>query len=345
MTHLARSVVLNGFEQLVREYGVEPERLLADFGLSSEILHAEDHWIATRTVAQLLNAAAEATREPYFGMLLVTRQDATTLGPMGAFLETSTTLAEAIRDYIDHATIHVQGLDWHLHIYGDEAHLSVRFDIAGLSEAEYRQFSDNTLVQAVSVIRTLTGGRCTPLRLEVHHDEPTDSGIYRRICGVPARFNAAVDCVVLRSADLRLEMIKKDREIHATLQRYIAAMARDARADLPTQVRTVIRRLLPAGHCDLATVAACFACDKRTLQRHLQHHQTSYQRLLDEVRFDLAARYLQSSRLTLTQLAQLLGFSDPANFSRAFRSYFGTTPSRYRRERGGRREPTLVHSP
>jgi AraC-like DNA-binding protein len=79
-------------------------------------------------------------------------------------------------------------------------------------------------------------------------------------------------------------------------------------------------------------VAQALHLSERTLQRRLQEEGTSYQQLLDDTRRELAQQYLATPRMTLLEIAYLLGFSEPSNFFRAFRRWFGKTPGEYREE-------------
>ncbi|MNO03899.1 HTH-type transcriptional regulator VirS [compost metagenome] len=71
----------------------------------------------------------------------------------------------------------------------------------------------------------------------------------------------------------------------------------------------------------------------RTLQRHLQQAGTSYQRILDELRQELAGRYLADSDLPIQEIALRLGFSEPRSFHRSFKAWTGRTPGEYRQQR------------
>ncbi len=67
-----------------------------------------------------------------------------------------------------------------------------------------------------------------------------------------------------------------------------------------------------------------------TLQRHLRAEGTGYKELLEQTRRDLAARYVKESHLSVGEITFLLGFSEPANFARAFKRWHGNTPTGYR---------------
>ena len=70
----------------------------------------------------------------------------------------------------------------------------------------------------------------------------------------------------------------------------------------------------------------------RTLQRGLAESALSYENIVDRVRFDLALTMMNDPRTKLSEIAFQLGYSDAANFTRAFRRWTGTTPSAFRRE-------------
>jgi len=69
----------------------------------------------------------------------------------------------------------------------------------------------------------------------------------------------------------------------------------------------------------------------RKLQRRLESAGTTFNTLLNEIRQDLAQKYLKEQDTTMTEIAFLLGFSESSAFSRAFRRWMGVSPSAYRK--------------
>jgi AraC-like DNA-binding protein len=99
--------------------------------------------------------------------------------------------------------------------------------------------------------------------------------------------------------------------------------------DLPARVRALLvsdKR----GYPDLAAVATKLHMSERTLKRKLQQHGVSFQQLLDETRKRDSMRLLEDPAFSVVQVAARVGYSDPANFTRAFRKWTGSTPSDYR---------------
>lgn len=90
-----------------------------------------------------------------------------------------------------------------------------------------------------------------------------------------------------------------------------------------------MKRQLPVGVCDVTAAAAQFGCSSRNLQRELKEEGTSFSRLLDDTRHELALHYLARDRYAPKEVGFLLGYSELAAFHRAFRRWTGETPNEY----------------
>ncbi|MCP5163068.1 MAG: AraC family transcriptional regulator ligand-binding domain-containing protein [Hahellaceae bacterium] len=100
----------------------------------------------------------------------------------------------------------------------------------------------------------------------------------------------------------------------------------------PRVANSVQRELTlgPDGYPDFTKIAARLCVSPRTLRRHLNHEGIHFQALLNAVRKEDALRMLSNTTLEIQQIAQLLGYQEPANFTRAFKQWMGITPVRFR---------------
>ena len=101
------------------------------------------------------------------------------------------------------------------------------------------------------------------------------------------------------------------------------------RADLPALVQIKLSEFLPSGDCDREHVARALNMTVRTLQNKLENAGTSYQQLLDETRQELAQDYIAKKRMTVSEIAYLLGYTDISSFSRAFKRWTALSPRAY----------------
>jgi AraC-like DNA-binding protein len=106
------------------------------------------------------------------------------------------------------------------------------------------------------------------------------------------------------------------------------------------ETRRVIMSRIAQGETEIQSVARCLATSARTLQRRLSAAGTSYQELLDSTRCEAASRYLQDRRLSISEVAYLLGYSEPSAFHRAFKRWNGLTPQEFRQQRSEKRAST-----
>ena len=95
-------------------------------------------------------------------------------------------------------------------------------------------------------------------------------------------------------------------------------------------VRGAIQQRLTGHRPTTEDVARHLHMSPRTLQRRLQESGSSFQRVLDEARRQMARYYLTNSVLELSEAAYLLGYEDASSFTRAFRGWEGVAPGHWR---------------
>ncbi len=99
---------------------------------------------------------------------------------------------------------------------------------------------------------------------------------------------------------------------------------------LTNAIRETILKQLPFGLPKVADTAGRLNMTSRTLQRRLQERNIKYQTLLDEVRRELSRQLIVKPELSLSEIADYLGFSDQSAFQHAFARWENTTPGRFR---------------
>ncbi len=104
-------------------------------------------------------------------------------------------------------------------------------------------------------------------------------------------------------------------------------------ASLSIQVVTKITELLPSGELSEAGVAKAINVGLRSLQRKLLAEGTNFSTLLNQVRQEAASVHLHNVQLSLSEVAFLLGYSEQANFTRAFKRWHDLSPSEYRKSK------------
>ncbi|MGB5291083.1 MAG: AraC family transcriptional regulator ligand-binding domain-containing protein [Lysobacterales bacterium] len=161
-------------------------------------------------------------------------------------------------------------------------------------------------------------------------DPPAHSAIYEKFFGPCAvHFNAGRTELVIPSAWLDRPVTTANTlmsDVAMAVCERLLGPGQNTRIDT---VRAVRRRLLnrPGHHMLSLEEAADEMCmSTAQLRKRLYRAGTSYKSIVLEVRMVLALHYLQSTHLTVQEIAYLLDYSQPGPFSRAFKKYFGQAP-------------------
>ena len=101
---------------------------------------------------------------------------------------------------------------------------------------------------------------------------------------------------------------------------------------IAAQLKRMLAELLATGESNADSACRALKLSRRTLQRRLRAEQTSYQKVLHEVRAVLAVNYLSDERLKALEVAMLLGYSNISSFTTAFKSWYDMPPVEYRQK-------------
>lgn len=155
--------------------------------------------------------------------------------------------------------------------------------------------------------------------------------------GCPVRTGAAHNRLMLHRRDLDRPFLSYNEELLEILTPAVEHSLEERQPRSITEaVKWIIKRSLTAGAPDIQAAAKELGVSSRTLQRQLAGDNTSFKLLLSEARHELARLYLTDPSLDLKEVAFLIGYEDQNSFYRAFRSWEGDTPSRWRLLQTGR---------
>jgi AraC-like DNA-binding protein len=190
------------------------------------------------------------------------------------------------------------------------------------------QISDSAIALAFNAIRELAG----PVVIEVNlgHAQPSDLSPFRRFFGVPLRFDSEESGVVLPSKALSLPVMSVDPVLRNRLQDTIWAHPALSRPDICAQVVRMLRPRIISGQVSIEEIAASLALHPRSLLRKLKANGTTFRELLNETRFEVACQLLGGTRLSITEIGLVFGYSDTAVFTRSFERQCGLAPSAWR---------------
>ncbi len=183
----------------------------------------------------------------------------------------------------------------------------------------------------MNAIRFVTGRRLVPQWVEFHHHRSNDIDEFRRYFGASVHFGKRRNAIVLKRSDLDLPCRSADARLLRILKGYCEEILkqRPEGSDLKRDVEHLVATLLPSGAATNQRVARELGMSQRTMARRLTDLGTSFGQILDGVRRQLAVRYLEEPNVRASQIAFLLGYSEPSAFNHAFRRWTGVSPSKF----------------
>ena len=120
------------------------------------------------------------------------------------------------------------------------------------------------------------------------------------------------------------------RQLTEQAEKYLKSL--NSGDKIAEQLRRMLADLLARGEANADAACRALLLSRRTLQRRLKAERTSFQKVLQEVRADLAVRYLSDERLKSLEVAMLLGYNNISSFTTAFKSWYDMPPAEYRQK-------------
>jgi AraC-like DNA-binding protein len=198
--------------------------------------------------------------------------------------------------------------------------------------AAWRPLVDEMLKSSADIVNTICALPVPVRAAEFSYPAPDDTRALKQAFGSNLKFGCAVSCLYFSREVVRYPLIDVGFEPGVDFWAGPRSVF-DEPASVDPFLRessVAIRRALPGGALTIDTLASELGISRRTLQRRLSVLGSSFKRILQDVREEQSRRYLDDPRLAVTEIALLLGYSDQASFSNAFKSWCGCAPTEYR---------------
>jgi AraC-like DNA-binding protein len=305
---------------------IDPAPALGAAGITREALSQIENRLPAENVRDLWEAAAIAARDRSFGVHVAEQLPLGTFDLVEYLFATSENLGEGLRRITEYIRLIQEPAPLRLVI---EPLSAVIVRPAVIHAPQYDEFS---LALLVIRCRECTGVDWVPQRVQFGHRRPDDDGELERVFRCPVKLGAPHTQLRFRRALLRLPMIRRDSRLLAILERYAASLLAGlhAQGSLAVRASSAIAKELARKPPTLTTTARALRRSPRTLQRQLAREGASHSNLVEDVRRALALEHIGDASISITEIAYMLHFSDPAAFNRAFKRWTGESPRRYR---------------
>ncbi len=317
----------------LRAAGAGVEDLLARFGLSEERLLLPETRIAHETWIDLLEAARDVTNDPHFALRAAALPVPGLLHVLGHLAGSAKTAGDAYAVAARYLRVLHEGMSLALDRDGDSV-------ACRLVTAEGLRFppiaTEFFMAKWVCYGRKIFGDVEIGLtEVRFAHAAPPETGEYLRVFRSAVIFGAGCNALVGPASILALPMANADPVLASMLEERIERLLAQFSDHPPTtrRVREWLVARLQGGDPAIGGLASDLHMSERTLRRRLGDEGTTFKRILDQVRRELAIGYVQEGALSTGEIAFLLRYSEPSAFQRAFKRWTKLTPWEYRGRR------------
>ncbi len=322
-----------GILEAVAAGGGSSVRVLAAAGLAPDDFADPDRMLASERMLTLFDAAADELGDDAFGLHLGETYDFGAIGALSYAVLNAPSVGTALQNFERYARTHWEGSRLGCEVEGHEARLVHDVGLPGRERA--RHYAEGAVVFGIRIVRRLIGVDWSPRQVLLGHPRPARTAEHARVIGVPIRFDAPVSAALVFDAEvLERAVPDADRRLLPIVQRHLEERLAATTADggWLAAVRETIALRVCDGPPSIEAVAERHALSVRTLQRRLGEHGLVFKGLVDEVRRELALRYLADAKSDLTEIAFLVGYSELSAFDRAFRRWTGSTPKQHQKQ-------------
>jgi AraC-like DNA-binding protein len=316
--------------QKLEELGVSAATLLRRAGLPQGYSKEPRVLLKTEELFALWRAIGEVSTDPAIGLLLGTENRIERFHAIGVAALSSENFGSAIDQMARYKQLTCPE---EILQEKDDQDWSIQFRWLLADEVEPPVLNDCCFAWVLSVARHGTGTRLSPLRVEFVQPRPHAKTIERHF-GCPVVCGGPRNAIVFRTADAHRLFVTRNAELLAMLAPQFEEELKQENGDenFVERIRIAIQQKLTGRRPNLEDIADALHISSRTLQRRLQDQGSSFQRVLEEARHQLARHYLNNSVLELNEAAYLLGYQDGNSFVRAFRNWERVPPSRWREQ-------------
>jgi AraC-like DNA-binding protein len=200
-----------------------------------------------------------------------------------------------------------------------------------------RHAQDFLMASLINTSSALVGKRITPIRIELAYERRAVEE-YRDFFGCDVLFNKETNRIVLDKKDTKSPILTSDQSMFERFTAMIAEkQALIANNSTEGNLKQVLFMQFKGRIPSVEEAAAAMETTPRSLQRKLLREQTSFRDVAGAIRKDIALQLMQNPAIKISEVSDILGYSDPTAFRKAFKSWTNTAPRAAIRKNGSRR--------
>jgi AraC-like DNA-binding protein len=309
--------------------GADRAKLLAQAGIAPEDLADPDARTPLSRYVTLMRCAKDLTADPALALHFGAEMALSEISIVGLIGEASETMGDALVQINRYGrlVVEVDGIGDGPRFAMHERHGGVWFVDQRANPNEFPELTESTFARTITGPRRYGVGQVA-LAVHVTHARPPHWQEYEQIFGAPVTFEAAWNAYRVDPGLGAIRLARQPRYVFGVLSEHAEALLKSLENSktLRGRIESLLMPGLHTGEANIDAIARALALSRQTLYRRLKAEGATFAQVLEELRHRMALHYLQGKKVSVNETAFLVGFSDPAAFSRAFKRWTGRSP-------------------
>ena len=329
-THSAKTILAP--IKLLQQEGYNVGQLLAGTGLSLSVLTKPDVRIPLSRGLLFLRNLEKVTRDPRIGLRVGCTYPLNLFGLYGYALMSAPSLRNALALAYKYVELSFAFLEHTFTVEGDMAVMNMSSQVYAADDLAL--IAERELAATFMIVKGLLEHDDFLAGVRVAHEPRFTRSCYEQTFHCPVEFNTPTYQLLIPNKLLDVPLLHSDSATAALCIEKCELFK--ARLEQDFDIVAEVEELLlsnPGRFPKIDDMAKMLNVSGRTLRRRLNDKGSRYQLIVDDIRYRLAKEYLETTSLSIEQIALSLEYSDPANFSHAFKRWSGVSPQFYRRKK------------
>lgn len=324
--------VLRNIMYAARENGGNLNRLCESLGIEpADLSNGEKRIEGVRPLINLWTEVITSTKNQAFGLHLGFKSNPSTFGLLGYLMQSCQTFGDALKE-IDRYQKTVSGWITYEFVSGKDCELT--FSVNPIwwhaSPETARQAIDSAMAGSLSYISILTGQCIYPVAAELTSEEVFSKAAYEKVFQCAVKLGSDKNRLTFSKELFEMPLVGHDESLYATFaqtlrEKYVGLSQPEKFTD---RVRSTIIQDFYGKIPALEIIAAQMNVSERSFQRKLRQEDETYRSLGMKIKQELALNLLQNTNATVHAISEVLGYTEPSAFHRAFKNWTSTSPVR-----------------
>lgn len=304
--------------------------MLKKYGIERSMLGDSDRFVPLVPVIELLEESAEVFQYPLLGLEIARRRPPTAFGILTYLVKASPDVRYALSHGNRYGGLLNPTRTWVAMEQGKYVTIK-RVDLSGYT-GPMKQYLSLSIAQYFKLVQALCGRDWHAEEVSFTFSVKGQQREYKRYLDTHVRFSADTNSIRFASEHLDRKLPSFDGGLLRIVEGHIERLANAQPKSFRKEVELQIRQMLDSPACNLDNIAHHLGMHSKALQRKLEKEDTTFQKLLLQIRMEYAKNYLEHTGLSVNQVADLLGYSSGPALSRSFKQQCGISPQDWRRQ-------------